>query len=94
MNRNQLEGSATDLLGAMQQWLGEVTNNPRQQGLGAARRVEGKVRLGVGNVEHAIAASSRRLGRSASPKQQEAGLDNGRAKLKRVWSLAQEVLVG
>ena len=86
MNRNQLEGSVTNVLGTMQQWFGDVIRNPRQQQLGAARRVEGMVRLGVGNVEHAIAMLSRRARRSANL--------NCSAKLERAWGLAQDALVG
>jgi len=94
MNRNQLEGSVTNVLGAMQQWLGDAISNPRQQLLGAARRVKGKVRLGVGNVEYAIAKSSRKAGRSENPNLRPCGFDNRRANLKRVWGLAQEAPVG
>ena len=88
------DGSVTNVLGTMQQWFGDVIRNPRQQQLGAARRVEGKVRLGVGNVEHAIAMSSRRAGRSANLKRPQTSFINRSAKLKRAWGLAQEALVG
>jgi uncharacterized protein YjbJ (UPF0337 family) len=59
MNWNQVNGSAKDIAGKIQQRVGEVTGNKMHQAQGMAKQVEGKVRRGVGDVEAFVKASAK-----------------------------------
>jgi uncharacterized protein YjbJ (UPF0337 family) len=54
MNRDQIMGIAKDVVGKVQQKIGEWTGNSSQQAQGAAKQIEGKVQRTVGNTEHAL----------------------------------------
>jgi uncharacterized protein YjbJ (UPF0337 family) len=54
MNRDQVQGTAKDVAGKVQQKVGELTGNKTQQVKGAAKQVEGKLQKGAGNVEEAL----------------------------------------
>jgi uncharacterized protein YjbJ (UPF0337 family) len=60
MNRDQIMGIAKDVVGKVQQKIGEWTGNSSQQAQGAAKQIEGKVQRTVGNTEHALSVASRR----------------------------------
>ena len=53
MNRDQVKGTAKDIVGKVQRKVGEVTGNTSQQIKGGAKQVEGKVQRGAGDVEDA-----------------------------------------
>ena len=59
MNKNQMEGSAKDIAGKVQQKVGQITGSSKQQVKGAAKQVEGKVQRGVGDVEETVQSSAR-----------------------------------
>jgi uncharacterized protein YjbJ (UPF0337 family) len=54
VNRDQLKGTAKNVVGKVQQKVGELTGNKTQQAKGAAKQMEGKVQKGVGNIEQAL----------------------------------------
>ena len=53
MNRDQVKGAAKDVVGKVQEKVGQVTGNTSQQVKGVSKQVEGKVQKGVGNLESA-----------------------------------------
>jgi len=59
MNRNQVEGSLKDFIGAIQQMAGQLIGYTNQQEKGAAKQVEGKVQKGVGDVEQRLDTEAR-----------------------------------
>jgi len=60
MNRDQVKGSAKDVVGKVQQKVGELTGNKIQQAKGVAKQAEGKVQKGVGNVAQALEKANRK----------------------------------
>ncbi len=54
MNRDQVKGTAKDIVGKIQRKTGELTGSTSQQIKGAARQVAGKVQKGVGDVRDGI----------------------------------------
>ena len=60
MNRDQVKGAAKNVVGKVQQKVGELTGNKPQQVKGVAKQVEGKVQKGVGNVEQALDKADRK----------------------------------
>ena len=54
MNRDQVQGTAKDVVGKLQRKVGELTGNKTQQVKGAAKQVEGKLQKGAGDVEQAL----------------------------------------
>jgi len=60
MNRNQVKGAAKDVVGKVQQKVGQLTGNKTQQAKGAAKQVAGKVQRGAGNVEEALDKAGRK----------------------------------
>ena len=59
MNRNHVEGSLKDFIGAIQQMAGQLIGYTNQQEKGAAKQVEGKVQKGVGDVEQRLDTEAR-----------------------------------
>ena len=55
-----MKGAAKDVIGKVQQKVGELTGNKSQQAKGAAKQVEGKVQKGVGNVKQALDQANRK----------------------------------
>jgi uncharacterized protein YjbJ (UPF0337 family) len=53
MNRDQVEGTAKDVVGKVQRKVGEATGNVTQQIKGGAKQVEGKLQRGAGDLEKA-----------------------------------------
>ncbi|MGI9104067.1 MAG: CsbD family protein [Terriglobales bacterium] len=51
MNKDTLKGKAKDAAGRVERQVGEWTDNPKLQGEGAGRQVEGKIQKGVGKVK-------------------------------------------
>jgi uncharacterized protein YjbJ (UPF0337 family) len=60
MNRDQVKGTAKDVVGKVQQKVGQLTGNKTQQLKGVAKQVEGNVQKGVGNVEQALDKADRK----------------------------------
>jgi uncharacterized protein YjbJ (UPF0337 family) len=60
MNRDQVKGDAKNVVGKVQQKVGELTGNKTQQAKGLAKQVEGNVQKGVGDVEQAIDKANRK----------------------------------
>ena len=54
MNRDQVQGTAKDVVGKLQRKVGELTGNKTEQVKGAAKQVEGKLQKGAGDVEQAL----------------------------------------
>jgi uncharacterized protein YjbJ (UPF0337 family) len=48
MHKDEIEGAAKDIKGAVKQGVGKATDNDRLRAEGTADRVEGKVQKGVG----------------------------------------------
>ncbi len=63
MNKDTLKGKAKDAAGRVERQVGEWTDDPKLQGEGAGRQVEGKIQKGVGK--------ARDLGRQAENKLDE-----------------------
>lgn len=51
MHKDEIEGAAKDMKGAVKQGVGKATDNERLQAEGTADRVEGKVQKGVGGLK-------------------------------------------
>ena len=60
MNRDQLKGTAKNVVGKVQQKVGELTGNKTQQAKGAAKQVEGNLQKGAGNVEQTLDKAGRK----------------------------------
>ena len=60
MNRDQVKGTAKDVLGKVQRKIGEATGDASQQIKGGAKQVEGKLQRGAGDVLRPISNPSLR----------------------------------
>jgi len=60
MNRDQVEGTAKDVAGKVQQKVGEATGSAEDQVKGVGKQIAGKVQKGVGNVEEAARDTDRK----------------------------------
>lgn len=60
MNTNQVNGTAKDVAGKVQEAVGEATGNVTQQVKGVAKQVEGKVQKGIGNAQEALRDADRK----------------------------------
>lgn len=53
MNKDQIEGSIKDAAGKVQQKIGEIVGNPKQQMKGVQKQIKGKTKKAIGNVKEA-----------------------------------------
>lgn len=53
MNKDQIEGSIKDAAGKVQQKIGEIVGNPKQQVKGVQKQIKGKTQKAIGNVKEA-----------------------------------------
>lgn len=53
MNKDQIEGSIKDAAGKLQQKIGEIVGNPKQQMKGVQKQIKGKTQKAIGNVKEA-----------------------------------------
>lgn len=53
MNKDQIEGSIKDAAGKVQQKIGEIVGNPKQQMKGVQKQIKGKTQKAIGNVKEA-----------------------------------------
>ena len=53
MNRDQVKGTAKDIVGKVQRKVGQMTGSTSEQAKGAAKQVEGKLEKGAGNLQQA-----------------------------------------
>ena len=53
MNKDQIEGSIKDAAGNVQQKIGEIVGNPKQQMKGVQKQIKGKTQKAIGNVKEA-----------------------------------------
>ena len=53
MNKDQIEGSIKDAAGKVQQKIGEIVGNPKQQMKGVQKQIKGKTQKAIGNVNEA-----------------------------------------
>lgn len=60
MNKDQVEGSAKNLAGKVQQKVGAAVGSEKQQAKGLGKQIEGKTQKAVGDVEEAIKDSSKK----------------------------------
>jgi len=60
MNKNQLEGRVKDVMGKVQQKLGQATGSTNQRVKGVAKQIEGKIQRGVGHIEQALDTARRK----------------------------------
>lgn len=51
MNKDQIEGSIKDAAGKVQQKIGEIVGNPKQQMKGVQKQIKGKTQKAIGNVK-------------------------------------------
>lgn len=61
MNKNQVEGTAKDLVGKIQEEAGKLLGSDKQQIKGLDKQVTGKVQMSVGDVEALIDSKVRSL---------------------------------
>lgn len=54
MNKNQIQGTAKDIVGKVQEKAGKLVGNEEQQIEGLDKQISGKVQKGVGDVQEAI----------------------------------------
>lgn len=55
INKDQVQGTAKDIAGKVQQEVGELTGSKDQQAKGLQKQIEGNVQKGVGDVKKAVA---------------------------------------
>lgn len=53
MKKDQIEGSIKDAAGKVQQKIGEIVGNPKQQMKGVQKQIKGKTQKAIGNVKEA-----------------------------------------
>ena len=53
MNKDQIEGSIKDAAGKVQQKIGEIVGNQKQQMKGVQKQIKGKTQKAIGNVKEA-----------------------------------------
>jgi uncharacterized protein YjbJ (UPF0337 family) len=61
MNKNQIEGSAKNIVGKVQEEAGKLTDSNSQQIKGLNKQITGKVQQTVGDVEALIKAKVRSI---------------------------------
>lgn len=54
VNKDQVQGSAKDAAGKVQQEVGKLIGSNEQQARGLTKQVEGKVQKGVGDLKEAV----------------------------------------
>lgn len=54
MNKDQIEGTAKDIAGKVQEEVGKLADSNEQQAKGLAKQVEGKIQEGVGDLKEAL----------------------------------------
>jgi uncharacterized protein YjbJ (UPF0337 family) len=54
MNKDQIEGTAKNIAGKVQQKVGEVTGNKSRQAKGIGKQIEGKTQEIIGNAKESI----------------------------------------
>jgi uncharacterized protein YjbJ (UPF0337 family) len=54
MNKNQVKGTAKDIVGKVQEEAGKLVGSKEQQVKGLSKQISGKVQKGVGDVQQAI----------------------------------------
>ena len=55
INKDQIQGTAKDIAGKVQQEVGELTGSKEQQAKGLKKQIEGNVQKGVGDLKEAVA---------------------------------------
>jgi len=61
MNRNQVRGETKVVAGKVQQGVGKVFGNTRQQRKGISKQIEGRVQKSVGDIEKAFKDTAKNL---------------------------------
>jgi uncharacterized protein YjbJ (UPF0337 family) len=61
MNKNQIQGTAKDIVGKVQEEAGKLAKNNQQRVNGLNKQITGKVQKSVGDVEELIKAKVRSL---------------------------------
>ena len=54
MNKDQVQGGATDVAGKVQETAGQLTGNREQEAKGLIKQVEGKAQKALGDVKEAV----------------------------------------
>lgn len=54
MNKDQVKGTIKEAAGKVQQKVGEIVGNPKQEAKGLAKKVEGKVQQKVGDAKEKV----------------------------------------
>lgn len=54
MNKDQIKGTAKDVVGKVQQEAGKLVGSGKQQARGLAKQISGKLQKGVGDVKEVI----------------------------------------
>lgn len=55
VNKDQVQGTAKDIAGKVQQEVGELTGSKEQQAKGLSKQLEGNLQKGVGDLKEAVA---------------------------------------
>lgn len=55
VNKDQIQGTAKDIAGKVQQEIGKLTGSKEQQAKGLKTQIEGNLQKGVGDLKEAVA---------------------------------------
>lgn len=63
LNKNEIKGKAKQMMGALKDKVGEVTNNPELEAEGEAERVEGKLQEKIGKGQRKVSEAVAQAGK-------------------------------
>ncbi len=68
LNKNEIKGKAKQVMGALKDKVGEVTNNPDLEAEGEAERVEGKLQESLGKGQRKVSEAVTKAGKALAGK--------------------------
>ena len=63
LNKNEIKGKAKQMMGALKDKVGEVTNNPELEAEGEAERIEGKLQEKIGKGQRKVGEAVAKAGK-------------------------------
>ncbi|NOT59785.1 MAG: CsbD family protein [Acidobacteria bacterium] len=68
MNKNEIKGKAKQMMGALKDKVGEVTNNPELEAEGEAERLKGKLQEKIGKGQRKVSETIAQAGKALTGK--------------------------
>lgn len=68
LNKNEIKGKAKQMMGALKDKVGEVTNNPKLEAEGEAERVKGELQENLGKGQRKVGEAIAKTGKALAAK--------------------------